>query len=82
MATKAQILNATKIIGAVVLTAGIIIFMAGFFASGSSILTPIGIGTVMGAVFIFLMGVFLVVTEEILEKIEHRKQMVPSMHKK
>ncbi len=75
MATKAQILNATKITGAVVLTAGIIIFLAGFFASDSSILTPIGIGTVMGAVFIFLMGVFFVVTEEILEKIEHRKQM-------
>lgn len=31
-------------------------------------MTGIGIGTIMGAVFIFLMGVFFVATEEMLEK--------------
>ncbi|SDJ85299.1 hypothetical protein [Sediminibacillus albus] len=82
MVTKAQILNATKYTGGIVLTAGIMMFMFGFFASGPSILTPIGIGTVMGAVFIFLMGVFFVATEETLEKIAHHKQIVPTMQKK
>ena len=68
MNSNLNILNAVKYVGASILTIGIIIFSFGFFASGSSAMTGIGIGTIMGAVFIFLMGVFFVATEEMLEK--------------
>lgn len=68
MEAKINILNAVKYIGGTVLSIGIIIFLFGLFASGYSILTSIGIGTIVGAVFIFLMGVFFVATEEMLEK--------------
>ena len=34
-------------------------------------ITGIGVGTVMGAVFIFLIGMFLIATEEMLNK-SHR----------
>ena len=53
-------LNATRYVGGTVLTIGIAIFLYGFFVSDYSTVTGIGIGTVMGAVFIFLMGCFLV----------------------
>ncbi|WP_099159738.1 hypothetical protein [Virgibacillus ndiopensis] len=63
-----KMLNATKYVGATVLTIGIAIFLYGFFVSEYSTVTGIGIGTVMGAVFIFLIGVFLVASEEMLDK--------------
>ncbi|WP_453991726.1 hypothetical protein [Bacillus nitroreducens] len=65
---KTNMLEAVKYFGGTVLIAGIIIFCLGFFASGSSVLTPIGIGTVMGAIFVFLMGLFLIASEEVLLK--------------
>jgi len=70
MDSKLKMLNAVKIIGFTLLVVGISIFSYGFFVSDYSTITGIGIGTVMGAVFIFLMGVFFVVTEEMLEKAE------------
>ena len=68
MESKLKMLNAVKIIGLTLLVVGISIFSYGFFVSDYSSITGIGIGTVMGAIFIFLMGVFFVVTEEMLEK--------------
>jgi hypothetical protein len=68
MRSNLKLLNAIKYAGGIVLTIGIITFLLGFFESDSSLLTPIGIGTIMGAIFIFLMGVFFVATEEMLEK--------------
>lgn len=65
---KSTMLEAVKYFGGTVLIAGIIIFCLGFFGNGSSILTPIGIGTVMGAIFVFLMGLFLIASEEMLLK--------------
>ena len=52
-------LNAVKVIGFTLLVVGISIFLYGFFVSDYSAITGIGIGTVMGAIFIFLMGYFL-----------------------
>ncbi|PLT32920.1 hypothetical protein [Bacillus sp. V5-8f] len=77
-----RILNAVKYIGGTVLTIGTIIFLFGFFESGYSLLTPIGIGTVVGATFIFLMGVFLVATQEMLEKTHKGKKVVLMKRKK
>ncbi|MFC5602228.1 hypothetical protein [Sporosarcina koreensis] len=68
MESKLKMLNAVKVVGLTVLTIGISIFLYGFFVSDYSAVTGIGIGTVMGAIFIFLMGVFFVATEEMLEK--------------
>lgn len=63
-----KLLNAVKLTGGSILTIGIIIFAIGFFSNESSILTPIGIGTIMSAIFIFVMGLFLVASEEVLMK--------------
>jgi hypothetical protein len=71
MGSNAKLLNAVKYVGGTVLILGIIMFSFGIFLSETGILTSIGIGTVMGAVFIFLMGVFFVATEEVLEKTEN-----------
>lgn len=68
MESKLKMLNAVKVAGLTVLTIGISIFLYGFFVSDYSTITGIGIGTVMGAIFIFLMGIFFVATEEMLEK--------------
>ncbi|KAB7707149.1 hypothetical protein F9802_09070 [Bacillus aerolatus] len=68
MESKGKMLNAVKYVGGTILTLGMLIFLAGFFESGYSVLTPVGIGTVFGAIFIFLMGVFFVATEEMHEK--------------
>lgn len=74
MDNKGKMLNATKYIGGSVLAFGILTFLIGFFGSSSSVLTPIGIGAVVGAVFIFLIGVFFVAGEEMLEKAFKRFQ--------
>jgi len=68
MESKCKILNAVKYVSFTVLAIGISIFLYGFFMSNHSAVTGIGIGTVMGAVFIFLMGIFFVATEEMHEK--------------
>lgn len=68
MDTNFKILHATKCIGYTILTIGIAIFLYGFFISDYSAITGIGIGTVMAATFIFLMGIFFVATEEVQGK--------------
>lgn len=76
MEAKWKMLNAVKYVGGTVLVIGILIFLYGFFVSDYSTITGIGIGTVMGAVFIFLMGVFFVATEEMQEKTDKWKRVV------
>jgi hypothetical protein len=82
MESKEKILNIVKISGSTVLGLGIIMFLLGVFASDFSILTSIGIGTVMGAVFIFLIGVFFVATEEMLSKTTKGHQIISQAAKK
>ncbi|CDQ41218.1 MULTISPECIES: hypothetical protein [Virgibacillus] len=74
-----KMLHAVTYVGATVLLIGIALFLYGFFVSGYSTITGIGIGTIMGAVFIFLMGIFFVATEEMLEK--RNKKMEEPFHK-
>jgi hypothetical protein len=62
-----------KYVGGTLLILGIIIFLYGIIASDNSLVTGMGIGTVMGAVFIFLMGVFLVASEDMVTKIKDGK---------
>lgn len=68
MISQTTILNAVKNICGSLLILGVGIFLFGVFGNASSTLVGIGIGTVMGAVFIFLMGVFFTVTQELLDK--------------
>ncbi|WP_432359831.1 hypothetical protein [Sporosarcina sp. UB5] len=72
MEARLKMLNSVKVVGLTVLAIGISIFLYGFFVSDYSAITGIGIGTVMGAIFIFIMGVFFVATEEMLEKVDKR----------
>ena len=67
-----KMMNATRIFGAITLALGTAIFIYGMIISDYVLLTGIGVGTVMGAVFIFLIGMFLIVTEEMLNK-SHNK---------
>ncbi|MDK7669305.1 hypothetical protein [Cytobacillus oceanisediminis] len=69
MESKIKILNTLKFTSGSITIIGIVIFILGLFESGYSILTPIGVGTIVGAVFIFLMGIFLVASEEMVTKI-------------
>ncbi|MBS4209444.1 hypothetical protein [Bacillus sp. FJAT-50079] len=73
-----KLLNAVKYIGYSILTIGSALFLYGFFVSDSSTVTSIGIGTVMGAIFIFLMGVFFVATEEVQERTDKGIRLISS----
>ena len=66
MESNSKIIQVTSYIGSTLLTLGILIFLYGAFVSSVSTTIGIGIGTVMGAVFVFLMGIFFVVTEEMI----------------
>lgn len=76
MDSKLKMLNAVRYVAGTVLTIGIAIFLYGFFVSDYSTITGIGIGTVMGAIFIFLMGVFFVATEEMQQKVAKRMRVI------
>jgi hypothetical protein len=82
MKSREKFLNAVTYVGLTVLTIGILTFIAGLFVTDYNILVPIGIGTSVGAVFIFLIGVFLVVTDEMLEKSYIGTKVVPIESKK
>ncbi len=63
-----KMLTATKTVGAVILTIGIAIFLYGMIVNDYVFISGIGVGAVMGAVFIFLIGMFLIAAEEMLSK--------------
>ncbi|MDF2961235.1 MAG: hypothetical protein K0S39_2970 [Paenibacillus sp.] len=71
--TNPHLLNIIRIFSGTLLLAGLLMFLYGFNASDYTTLTSIGIGTIVGAVFIFLIGLFFVATEEMLEKIQSKK---------
>ena len=66
MESNSKMLQVTRYIGSALLTIGIVIFLYGAFVTSLTTTIGIGIGTVMGAVFVFLMGIFFVVTEEMI----------------
>ncbi|MFS0751111.1 hypothetical protein [Oceanobacillus sp. 1P07AA] len=59
-----KLLKYVSIICGTLITIGSLLFIYGYFVSGLPTVTAIGIGLVMGATFIFIMGIFLVATEE------------------
>ncbi|MFD2043070.1 hypothetical protein ACFSTA_01970 [Ornithinibacillus salinisoli] len=67
MQSNPRILHVTKYVCAPILAIGTILFFYGFVNDFSNII-GIGYGAIMGGVFIFIMGLFLVATEEVLER--------------
>ena len=66
MKTHLKILNATKWAGSITFITGMIIFLNGIIIDfGPAI--GIGIGTIIGAVIFFFMGMFFIATEEMVE---------------
>lgn len=68
MEAYSKLLNSVKYVGGSILSVGVLMFLYGFIVS-NSMLTGLGVGATVGAIFIFIMGVFFVVTEEMLESI-------------
>ncbi|MCR8630356.1 hypothetical protein [Paenibacillus radicis (ex Xue et al. 2023)] len=68
MKNNTPILNAVKVVGISLIAIGFIILILGIFDNNYSSMIPIGMGTIAGAVLIFIMGVFFVATEEMLAK--------------
>ncbi|MCH6266251.1 hypothetical protein [Neobacillus citreus] len=77
MNSRMKILHATKWAGSVTLLTGIMIFLYGI-VSGLMPVTGIGIGTIVGAVMFFLMGMFFIATEEMVEKTDKGLE-IPTM---
>ena len=77
MENYVKMLHATKYVGATLLTIGIAIFLYGALISEFSTAIGVGIGVVMGAVFIFLIGMILVASEEmLLNSSKYKKESV------
>ncbi|WP_066173668.1 hypothetical protein [Bacillus marinisedimentorum] len=70
MDPKAKILRAVRVAGSTILITGMMIILTGLYVSDYNVMVPIGIGTAMGSIFIFLMGVFFVASEEMLARRE------------
>ncbi|AXI08842.1 hypothetical protein CV093_08300 [Oceanobacillus sp. 143] len=68
-----QILKVTSFICGILIIIGTALFMYGYFVNGYQNVAGVGAGAVMGAAFIFIMGVFLVATEEMIERNRQRK---------
>ncbi|WP_394236680.1 hypothetical protein [Niallia oryzisoli] len=66
MNTRLKILNATKFTGSSTLLIGMMILLYGIVSGFNSVI-GIGVGTIVGAIFIFLMGMFFIATEEMVE---------------
>lgn len=72
-----KVLNAVKYVGGTTLIVGMALFIFGLVIS-QTLITGIGMGAIVGAIFIFIIGVFFVVTEEMLEKTDKGTLVVPT----
>lgn len=66
MNSRMKILHATKWAGSITLVMGIMIFFSGI-GSGLIPIIGIGIGTIVGAIMFFLIGMLFITTEEMVE---------------
>jgi phosphotransferase system glucose/maltose/N-acetylglucosamine-specific IIC component len=66
MNTRLKILNATKWAGGITFITGMMIFLYGILSHVNPVI-GIGIGTIIGSVFFFLIGMFFIATEEMVE---------------
>lgn len=80
--SASELLNAVILVSGTLLSLGIITFLFGILESGYNNIASIGIGITMGAVFIFLIGIFFVATEEMLNKTDKGIKRIPIYPKK
>lgn len=66
MNTHTKILRAVQFICSALVILGIFLFTLGIIVSDYNYLVGIGVGAAISAAFIWLMGVFLVATEEMI----------------
>lgn len=66
MTTPVQILHAVKLFCGTCLAAGLILLALGLFGSGANV-AAVGIGAVIAAVLLFVMGLFFAAAEEQLQ---------------
>ncbi|EKN70553.1 hypothetical protein BABA_05086 [Neobacillus bataviensis LMG 21833] len=78
--SRMKILNATKWAGGITLVTGIMIFLYGV-VSGFIPVVGIGVGTIVGAVIFFLMGVFFIATEEMVENTVKGIEITPNKNR-
>ncbi|MFZ7946829.1 MULTISPECIES: hypothetical protein [Bacillaceae] len=78
--SRMKILNATKWAGGITLMTGIMIFLYGV-VSGFIPVIGIGVGTIVGAVMFFLMGMFFIATEEMVENTDKGIEITPIRNK-
>jgi TRAP-type C4-dicarboxylate transport system permease small subunit len=77
MKTRLKILNATKWASSLTFITGIMIFLYGTISDFSPVI-GIGIGTIIGAVVFFLMGMFFIATEEMVENTSKGIEIPPA----
>lgn len=80
MNSRMKILNATKLAGSITLLTGIMIFLYGV-VSGLNSVIGIGIGAIVGAVMFFIMGMFFIATEEMVENTDKGMEIAPNKYR-
>ncbi len=76
MNSRMKILKATKWAGSLTLLSGIMIFLYGIVSDFIPVI-GIGVGTIVGAVMFFLMGMFFIATEEMVENTDKGIEFTP-----
>ncbi|SDJ45289.1 hypothetical protein [Salimicrobium halophilum] len=72
---NSKTLNAVQYTGATILIMGIVTFLLSVMGVGDRTLTMVSVGLVMGSVFIFMMGLFLVMSEELTLRFKKDKRL-------
>ncbi|WP_042355537.1 hypothetical protein [Bacillus rubiinfantis] len=76
MNSRMKILHATRWAGSITLLTGFMIFAYGV-GSGYIPVLGIGIGTIVGAIMFFLMGMLFIATEEMVENTDKGIEVKP-----
>ncbi|GHH99317.1 hypothetical protein AM1BK_28600 [Neobacillus kokaensis] len=76
MNSRTKILHASRWAGGMTLLAGMMIFLYGIISDVMPV-TGIGIGAIVGAVMFFLMGMFFIATEEMIENTDKGIEITP-----
>ncbi|WP_347861160.1 hypothetical protein U0355_10760 [Salimicrobium sp. PL1-032A] len=72
---NSKTLNTVQYAGASILIIGIVTFLLSMMGVGDRTLTMVSVGLVMGSVFIFMMGLFLVMSEELTLRFKKDKRL-------
>lgn len=61
-------MTVVKAVAGILGVIGLVLIVAGMFATGYNLLLAFGVGTVTGAVFLFLIGLFMAMADEMMVK--------------